>query len=240
MPSQTEPGIAGAGTFSPAMAEAHNYIGWILSTFVGRIGGRILEVGLGHGSYYPQLRPLGDYTGLDRDPAMIAAARRRFPEGQFLQADIAQPDLSGRIGHFDSIVCLNVLEHIEDDRSAIAGLSALLNPGGHLCILTPALPLLYGDLDRLAGHHRRYTLGSMRTLLRVAGGEIVLLHYFNGLGGLGWLLNRWMRHRSLAAAGVNRQIALFDRYLVPIARASDRLFRRWFGQSVVCVMRSVG
>ena len=96
-----------------------------------------------------------------------------------------------------TIVCLNVIEHIEDDGKAVTNLARALQPGGHLLIIVPALELLFNDLDRLAGHHRRYSRSLLRSRLTEAGLEIVRCDYFNSIGGLGWLANRALRHGSL-------------------------------------------
>ena len=132
---------------------------------------------------------------------------------------------------------INVLEHIEDDATAIANLVDVLKPGGHLLISVPALMLLYNDLDRLAGHCRRYTTRRLQDLLSDQPVEIVRLSYFNPIGGLGWLANRLKRYDSLNDAAVNGQIALFDKYIVPVSRALDPLSRGFFGQSVTCIAR---
>ena len=229
----------GESSFSPAMREANNYIAWIISQFEPYLRGRILEVGLGHGSYFPHLQARGAYCGLDIDPDMVADARRQYPGGEFFQADLASPDFVKDLdgARFDAIVCLNVLEHIADDELACVNMVRALAPGGALCLLVPALPLLYNDLDRLAGHHRRYTVPRLRTLATAAEAEVTEAHYFNCVGGLGWLANRLVRHRSLADGAVNSQILFFDKWLVPVSRSLDQVFRGFFGQSAVAVLR---
>jgi hypothetical protein len=112
----------------------------------------------------------------------------------------------------------------------------LLVPGGRLLLLVPACPALYGDLDRLAGHHRRYRRRDLARLAAALPCRVRLLEHFNPLGGLGWWLNRFRRHRDLDSRGVNRQIVLFDRFLVPLSRALDPLTRNIFGQSLICVL----
>src|SRR5262249_48336529 len=136
---------------------------------------------------------------------------------------------------FKSIVCLNVLEHIEDHGRAVRNLARALNPGGHLLVIVPALPALYNDLDRLAGHHRRYRRHEVGELLSDAGLKPERVDYFNPIGGLGWWANRLQRHRSLNDTMVNTQITLFDRWLVPVSRGINPLTKHFFGQSVFAV-----
>jgi SAM-dependent methyltransferase len=136
----------------------------------------------------------------------------------------------------DTVLCINVLEHIEQDRQAAENLLGLLQPGGHLLVLVPAFSALYSDLDRMAGHVRRYTL---EDAARLAGesGQIVRRRYFNAVGGVGWFVNKAFRHSSLDSGAVNAQIQLFDRFVVPLARAVDLFARPFFGQSMICVIR---
>jgi hypothetical protein len=129
------------------------------------------------------------------------------------------------------------LEHVDEDRAALRNLAGMLAPGGHLLVFVPAFAALYNDLDRLAGHRRRYSKKQMAERIAGAGLAPLVLRYFNPVGGLGWLANRGLRHDSLDAASVNRQIVLFDRYVLPLSRLLDPLTRRWFGQSLIVVAR---
>lgn len=230
----------GAQTYSTAIEDADNYTRWILSVFGDYFGRSLLEVGLGHGGYRPFLPHGLRYLGLDIDPDCVARARARHPTDEYLVADVTEPDLLARLAPhaIDTILCINVLEHIESDEEAVKSLLAILPPDGHLLILVPAFPALYSELDRLAGHLRRYRLSDVP---RLAGsqGQVVRQRYFNAIGGLGWWINKAMRHESLDASSVNSQIRLFDRYVVPIARALDPLTQRFFGQSMICVIQKI-
>lgn len=228
----------GAQTYSTAIEDADNYTRWILSNFTPFFGKRVLEVGLGHGGYRPFLPPTLDYIGLDIDPDSVAQAQSRHPGDRYLVADVLDPHLADRLGPdpIDTLLCINVLEHIEKDEAAVASLLSVLAPGGHLCLLVPAFQALYSDLDRMAGHVRRYRLRDIPRLVD-GHGDIVRQHYFNAVGGLGWWVNKAMRHRSLDSSAVNNQIRFFDRYVVPIARATDQAARGFFGQSMICVIR---
>ena len=134
------------------------------------------------------------------------------------------------------MLCVNVLEHIEQDELAVRSLFGTLAPGGHLLLLMPAFPALYSELDRMAGHLRRYTLADVPRLLP-RNGVVVRQRYFNAVGGLGWWVNKGLRHSSLNSAGVNGQIVIFDRFVVPVARAVDWIAHPLFGQSMLCVIR---
>ncbi len=235
----TQSAGTGVNSFSPAIGEAFNYTNWCIRQFDDELKGRILEVGLGHGSYYPSLRARGEYVGVEIDAQLVSAARARFPDGDFRQADVTEDGFLDRIGGapFDAIVCFNVLEHIEDDDAVVSCLLSILTPNGKLCLLVPAMQFLYNDMDRLAGHYRRYSLKRLQALAEAAKADLVELRYFNPVGGMGWLANKLLPHRSLADRSINSQIEFFDRYLIPLSQAVDPVFRRFFGQSAICVMQ---
>jgi SAM-dependent methyltransferase len=228
-----------APTFSSAIADARNYMDWIVGTMRPYFGRDVLEVGIGHGSYYEYLGKLGKYRGVDIDPENVASSRARYPDGHFELTDICSKEFRSRFapGSVDTVVCCNVIEHIEDDNCAVSNMANALAPGGYLLILVPALQLLYGDLDRLAGHHRRYDRPLMRRACAGVAIEIVRLRYFNPVGGLAWWINSFAKHHSLDDSAVNAQIRIFDKYVLPISRLIDPLTRSFFGQSLICVAR---
>ena len=231
---QTEPL---APTFSSAIVDARNYMDWIVATLRPYLGQSVLEVGIGHGSYYEYLGKLGRYHGVDIDPANVEGSRARFPGGDFALADICSDEFRSRFapGSVDTVVCCNVIEHIEDDNRAVANLANALTAGGHLLILVPALQQLYGELDRLAGHHRRYDKPLMRKAFAGAPVDILELDIsIRSVGSPGGL-NRFAKHRSLDDDAVNAQIRIFDKYVLPLSRMVDPLTRGFFGQSLICV-----
>lgn len=229
----------GADTYSDAIADAQNYMAWVIDQFRPFLKGQIVEIGFGHGHYSSILKTLGDYCGLDHDHESVARAQIEMPDRKFAVCDILVRDQLRKLfpDGVDSIFTINVLEHIEDDATAIANLVDVLKPGGHLMISVPALMLLYNDLDRLAGHCRRYTTQGLRDILSNLPVDVIGLQYFNPIGGLGWLANRLKRYDSLNDSAVNGQIALFDKYAIPVSRALDPLCRGFFGQSVTCIAR---
>ncbi|MEP3048388.1 MAG: class I SAM-dependent methyltransferase [Hyphomicrobiales bacterium] len=226
----------GANTYSSAIIDAKNYTSWIVSLFQSYLGDKILEVGLGHGGYRAFLKNV-DYTGADIDIQCIEHAKRSDPNGKYYQADLAASSFSETVGNdFDSILCCNVLEHIKDDDLALTHLLSALRPGGHLLLLVPSHELLYSDMDKLAGHHRRY---SRRMLLRRLPEGIIIkeVRYINPVGALGWFANRFASHNDLDTENINRQIIFFDRYVLPFTKVLGGLTGRFFGQSLICVVQ---
>jgi SAM-dependent methyltransferase len=136
-------------------------------------------------------------------------------------------------------LCLNVLEHLPEGRVALQNLLGLLRPGGHLLVFVPAFETLYSNLDEMAGHYRRYTRSSLSALISPEMGVIVRNEYFNPIGGIGWLANKYLPHKSLNDGAVNAQIRLFDRYILPLSRAISPMTRKIFGQSLVFAVRKL-
>jgi hypothetical protein len=136
-----------------------------------------------------------------------------------------------RRSRFDAILYIDVLEHIEDDRREAERAAALLSQGGSLIVLSPAFPLLYSEFDRALGHFRRYT---RRSLAAVMPPTLTRrrLEYLDSVGFLASLGNRLLLKQELPTA---RQIALWDRVMVPASRVVDPVLARGFGRSVLAV-----
>jgi SAM-dependent methyltransferase len=179
-----------------------------------------------------------ELVAVDLDPDCLGIEHSLPNHVKLLVADVSDEGFPEIAGHrsFDRTVCLNVLEHIEDDVGALGVLRECLKPGGRLLLLVPAHPSLYGPMDRMAGHHRRYTRGMLRRRMEAAGLAPVKVRYINPVGGLGWWVNaRFGQPSSLSDPSINRQILWFDRYVQPISRILSPLSSRWFGQSLWAV-----
>jgi SAM-dependent methyltransferase len=129
-------------------------------------------------------------------------------------------------------VCFNVLEHIADHAAALSQFQAVLRPGGRLLLLVPAHPTLYGAIDRVVGHERRYTVDAVRRLLEQSGFAHEIVRYVNPVGAVGWLVaSRFVRSHTVPAA----PLRVYDRF-VPALRLLDRAHLP-FGLSVWAVAR---
>jgi len=214
---------------------------WIISPFQPVLRGKIVEIGIGHGSYCQILSRQNEYIGIDIDELSVQRALERFPGKRFAVCDILdEAALQDTVPEgADAILAINVLEHIADDAAAVKNLVGLLRPGGHICIAVPALQMLYNDLDRLAGHYRRYNLSQIGEILRLRSVEVVRLSYFNPIGGFGWWLNSLKSHNSLNSNLMNNQIRAFERYVLPFSKMLDPLSRKFFGQSVIGIGRRI-
>jgi glycosyltransferase involved in cell wall biosynthesis len=192
----------------------------LMRPYVGR---RVLEVGSGTGVMTQYLATRERIVATDIDPQYVELLRRTYadkPNVEVHPLDLARLRDNGFPRHgFDTVVCSNVLEHVEDDDGALRAMRELLAPGGRVVLIIPALRQLYGSIDRAIGHYRRYTREEIAQKLRAAGLEVEHLSFFNMLGVPGWFLNaRLLRRRTVPGV----QARLNDR-LVPLLRLERRL-----------------
>lgn len=232
----------GSGTMTPAMANAERYARYLYDCVGPRLTAPILEIGTGFGTYTGLLLAHGRVITVDIDPECLDQVQRRHPDADL---DTALVDLNDKPAIAElkshgarSVFCSNVLEHIEDDVAALRGLREAIEPDGTLGIIVPAHPRLYGFMDRAAGHLRRYTRRTLEWALAAANWQVETSFYVNAIGGAGWWFNqRFVSPRPLDAPAINSQLAFYDRFVVPMARIVDPLFRGSFGLSVVAIAR---
>jgi SAM-dependent methyltransferase len=136
-------------------------------------------------------------------------------------------------GGFDTVVLMDVLEHIERDVSLLERLRSRLKPGGCIIIKVPAMPSLYCAMDQAIGHWRRYDRQNLSRTILFAGFQVVEIRPFNAFGVPGWWWNGMLKRRSPPAD----QIALFNR-LTPIFRPLDKLARHFFASSLIGIGRA--
>jgi SAM-dependent methyltransferase len=140
--------------------------------------GRILDAGCGSGRNMVELARRGTVTGVELSPTSVALARERGV-GEVIEGSVLEMPFAG--GSFDLAVCLDVVEHLEDDRAALAELRRVVAPGGALLVTVPAYQWLWSGHDVVNHHHRRYTLSSLRAVAQDAGWRQDRTTYFNSL-----------------------------------------------------------
>jgi SAM-dependent methyltransferase len=219
------------------MQAAPRYNRWQYSRVAPYLGRRICEVGSGIGNMSTLI--LGAAPELlvltDTDPYYREALRHQF-DGchDVVVEELTLPDKSAgnRFQGYglDTVVALNVIEHIPEDLQALRCIGSMLRPRGRAVILVPALQGLFGSLDRELGHQRRYTRKSLAGLMREAGFRVERAFYFNLVGTLGWWVNARLRKAPRIPLG---QVRYFDS-LVPALRLEDRMPLP-FGQSVIAI-----
>jgi len=216
------------------MAAARNYIAWLARVVKPEIGARVIEIGCGLGNFTRQLLDREAVLGVETDTDCLETWRARYPGLESIAADAADLPIE-KLQRFraDSCVCLNVLEHIEDDRAALAGMAAVLPPGGKIVLIVPAFAMLYGPIDRHLGHHRRYGKTALRRVAEQAGLRVSKLRYMNCAGFFGW----WINARLLKLEAQSKaQIRFADRFIFPIASRLESVVPPPFGQSLFAVL----
>lgn len=218
------------------MSSATNYFAWQSEMVTRELGRRVVEVGCGIGNFTRMLLDREAVIALDIEPECVERLKERYPDRPNLHAfagDAAA--VLSTVRHFepDSCVCLNVLEHIEDDLGALEAMASVVVPGGVIVLMVPAFQALYGQIDRNLGHYRRYTRNSLRALAGAAGLRVRKLRYMNTVGFFGWWANSHLFKREAQSAA---QIEVFDGLVVPIMSRVEGLVPPPFGQSLFAVL----
>jgi len=220
-----------------AVAEATNYYRWIIDSFDGGFGERIVEAGAGIGTVSDLvLRTASPREMLLIEPAEnnIPALRRRFSNDPRVGVHHGYLEEISETAVADTVIAVNVLEHVEHDVDFLRVAHRLLAPGGALLLLVPALPALYGTLDKAFDHYRRYTKSGLRKSLLSAGFEVETLHYLNIVGVAAWFAaGRIFRRTTLRRP----QVQLYDRWVIPWLRRLESRIHPPLGQSLLAIAR---
>ena len=219
------------------MSKAVNYFAWQSRISKRALGQRVLEVGCGLGNFTETIADRELVYGIDIDENCVALHRERFrsrPNVRQQVLDALAPAFPRLAEHrFDSIACLNVLEHIHDDRQTLERFGEVLVPGGRVVLLIPAFEALHGPIDRHLGHYRRYTKRSLTEAARVAGLRPVEMRFMNFVGFFGWWANAKLFRREEQSEG---QIEVFDKWLVPVQSWLEDRMEPFVGQSIFAVL----
>ena len=221
------------------MQEARRYGRHLFGLLRPHVGRRVLEVGCGIGTMSRRLTDIADEV-LAIEPNVNCAARvqeqlRNDPKFSLRVCHLESCDPAELASHrFDTVFCVNVLEHIEDDVAALRLFRDVVAPGGKVLIWVPALMAAYGPLDAELGHFRRYSKASLRHAFRQAGLEVVSLRYTNPIGLLGWM---YKAHVARSNAHSSRQIRLFETLVATWALPLERLVVPPIGLSLAAVGR---
>jgi SAM-dependent methyltransferase len=222
------------------MREARRYQDHVFSLFRPYLGRRVLEVGSGIGTTTQKLVEIAErVVGIEPNRASIAHLRQtvghhaafRLCDRHLEECDRAE--LAAE--RFDTILCVNVLEHIENDEQAMRAFADIAAPANaHVLLFVPAVEAAYGRLDAALGHYRRYSKRRLARLFEQASLEIHLLKFTNPIGLLGWMFNTYVTRN---AAHSPRQIALFETLVAPWALPLERFVPMPVGLSLVAIGR---
>jgi len=201
------------------MSVATWYNWWTTQKFEKYLKGTILDAGCGHGSFTKSLTDYGVVTAIDTDSHCIKKTKKLVG----LQAKVGYGNIEensyffGKAKRFDSIVCINVIEHIQNDTKTVKNLISLLKPKGHLIILAPSHPFLHGSIDTAIGHYRRYTKSSISSLFSNHM-SIRFMRRINFFGAIGWFVSGKLLHTQHVSS---RSLKIFNTLAPVILRAED-------------------
>lgn len=236
----TEPVIY-EGRDLEAMSFARNYHRWILKIFEPYLGTRLVEVGAGAGSFSELLleRPLESLSLVEPSSNIYRLLTKHietFPsEVRITSFNALFRDVADSIKaeqRPDSILYVNVMEHIADDVGELRAIYETLGEGGRVFIFVPALRWLYSNFDKLVDHQRRYTKPELEDKCEAAGFRVIRSNYFDIAGIFTWLVKyRLLRSESMEPAAVE----LYDRLVVPLSRLAESLITPPTGKNVILI-----
>ena len=233
--------VAYAGRDLEAMSFAINYHRWILQIFEPYLGTRIVEVGAGTGSFSELV--------LERKPESLSLVEPSEKMYKMLNERVERLGSPTQIKTYntvfgnvaeqlkaaqrpDSVIYVNVLEHILDDQAELATVHRTVSSGGRVLIFVPALSWLYGNLDEHIGHHRRYTKPELEGKCHRAGFSIVECRYFDLAGIVPW----WIKYRLFKSSTMEAQtVKAYDKFVVPATRAIESIIRPPIGKNLLLI-----
>jgi 2-polyprenyl-3-methyl-5-hydroxy-6-metoxy-1,4-benzoquinol methylase len=219
--------------------QAPRYNAWLGRKLRPHLGRRVLEVGAGIGTITREIAQDRELViALEADAFYVQRLQNVFrdsPVVRPLHAPVETTDWAALAReNLDTVMLSNVLEHIQDDATAVRKFRSVLPPGGRLVILVPALMALYGSIDVAIGHFRRYDSSTLRQVIEANGFRLEVLEWLNLLGIPGWFFNsRVLKRRSVPGF----QVRLYDQ-LAPLLAQAESAFRLPIGMSLLAVARA--
>ncbi len=203
------------------------------------IKGNVLEVGAGLGATTLLLNDgsAAKWLLLEPDKEMCAALKKKIEAKELpTNCQLLFGTVDQTTSTFDTIIYIDVLEHIEKDAEEMKKAAALLNAGGHIIVLSPAFQFLYNPFDKVIGHHRRYNKKMIRNITRV---ELQLLssRYYDSVGYFAALMNKLFLRKKYPT---QKQVLFWDNWMVPVSKVTDQLFFHSFGKSIIAVWKKTG
>jgi len=229
------------------MSHCHRYNNWIYEQVLPVLKGNdILEVGSGIGVFSEKIiqdMPHSHITLTDVSPDYLIELENKFCTGNnknnnnisVRKLDLNNEEDYNKIGYemFDTIVAMNVLEHLQDDEFVLQQLYRLLKKEGILILLVPAYKPLYNIIDAGVGHFRRYSKDELEGKVRNAHFNIERMFYFNMLGIIGWYLNGNVAGKNIISTHASQ---IFDN-IVPIMRTLEKSMGRRIGLSIFAILQ---
>lgn len=224
-----------SGSELDSLAEAKNYYAWVLRQFEPYLGETVIEVGAGIGTFSEFLLSSPKVSKL----IAIEPATNTLPH---LNARFAANEnvrvMSGYLSdHYrdlsaNALAAVNVLEHVQDDKAFLEEARTAIIPGGHLLLFVPALPAIYGSLDKVFEHYRRYTKSSLRNVIEAAGWKPRRIAYMNLPGIAAWFMaGRVLQKTSIAPSDAK----IYDRLVVPWLSKLEGMIPPPIGSNLIAI-----
>lgn len=214
-----------------------NFTKWVYDEICSHLKGDILEIGSGLGTYSESIIndfPNSMITLTDISKPYLTNLETKFSSKNVtvIKLDLNNHEDFVKIGYnkFDSIIAINVLEHVKNDEFALEELFKMLKTNGRLIILVPAYKLLYNVIDKSIGHWRRYTKKELKNKVTKNNFTIAKLYSFNMLGILGWYVNGNLCKK----AKINKSASgIFDK-IIPMMKIVESISGKRIGLSIIC------
>lgn len=216
------------------LEEAKNYNNWIAEQFLPLSKTPLLEIGSGTGNISKHFANRKQVTLSDIDTGLVKKLQKKFSRKKI--SDIRTLDISGKMkkndmGKYQTIIAINVLEHIKDDKKALANMYSMLKKNGKLLLLIPAKKIAYTRLDKNLGHFRRYEKDELSKKLKVSKFTVEKLYFFNIVGLFSWIVRDKIESSHQMKP---YQVILFDK-IVPVLKVIERFIKMPVGISLIVV-----
>jgi len=219
------------------LTSAVNNNNWTCGKLKPFLGNNILEIGSGIGTFSKFIIDQGKTVTLsDLNDSYINDLKEKYkgnPSVSVLQADAGRIDEAVNGKKFDTVVAVNILEHLENDDEAFKRIKKILLPGGRLIFIVPAHVLLFSDFDKKIGHFRRYSRKELEKKLIEKGYAIEFIEFMNAVSVLGWFFSFKVLKRVKMPT---LQVKIADA-LIPFISFFEKIIKVPFGLSIFCVAR---
>jgi cyclopropane fatty-acyl-phospholipid synthase-like methyltransferase len=202
------------------------------------IKGNVLEVGAGIGSTTQLLNDgsSNQWLMLEPDEKMFEMLGKRIESKEFpANCQLQKGTIDQITSTFDTIIYIDVLEHIENDAEEMKKAAALLNAGGHIIVLSPAFNFLFSPFDKAIGHYRRYNRKMFRKI-SPDGLQLISNRYYDTVGYFAALMNKLFLRQKYPTL---KQVKFWDKWMVPVSRIKDKLLFHSFGKSIIAVWQKI-
>lgn len=224
----------------------NNYSTWMYHTYESYVGKRVFDVGAGMGrmvQFY--IDKCERIVATDIFQSQVDYMNMRFegyPNFNAEVFDILSDDISEYVGAFDTVICINVLEHLENDELAVNKMKELLCEGGNLILFVPAFQKLYCQMDKNVSHYRRYDRGILAELAKKSDMEIVHNGYFNALGIIPYYLKgkSKMQEGESFSTSLNENNSKLYNLASKVLEPVEKKFPPKFGISEMIILKKRG